>query len=224
MDDGIAKLTDFGLNEALGQTHMENPIHEPLSRESMGYCPPEIHSPHVVHLWDSAAGDVYMFGILYVHIFEGELPWTGFTLKDIVAAIVHKQIPPRPADDSVAAQHGFMDDDWEICINCWTADPAVRPAITAVMRMIIHRSPSDHHSDMLFSSDDSQSSCQVEPEQQQQLSSANDELSYVLHDTSSSAVETHPHPESATPDEHRIETTSRFALTATIQDVLHMFG
>ncbi|MBV7363113.1 serine/threonine protein kinase [Actinomycetaceae bacterium TAE3-ERU4] len=91
-DDGLVKLTDFGISR------FESQVDLTAAGMVMGtaqYLPPEQAKGQPA----TALGDIYSLGIIAYEALAGKRPFTGTTQVDIAIAHVNQKVPPLP--DSV---------------------------------------------------------------------------------------------------------------------------
>ena len=60
-------------------------------------------------------------------------PFSGFTTSVIVTMIMDGKRPARPQE---AQELGLTDSVWDMALKCWRQDPAHRPTVTEVVRLI----------------------------------------------------------------------------------------
>tara|TARA_B100001758_G_scaffold172008_1_gene148983 strand:- start:2930 stop:3829 length:900 start_codon:yes stop_codon:yes gene_type:complete len=83
----------------------------------------------------TTAVDVYSFGVVMWECLTREEPFAGFSLMQIVAALLRGERPTSSSSSSSAAANPPPDlpkEYAEIMRACWCGDPSARPAIDAV--------------------------------------------------------------------------------------------
>lgn len=66
-------------------------------------------------------------------VFTGRYPFTGNTEMAISMNIIGGGRPARPQG---AQKLGLTDPVWEMTLRCWQQDPAHRPTVTEVVRLL----------------------------------------------------------------------------------------
>lgn len=106
--DGTAKVTDFGLAKALGQTTLT------MSGETKGTAPymaPEAFRGETT----GEAADVWSFGVLAYEALEDKLPFEGDSFEAVAYQIVNQPHPPlsKKVEETLPGMSEFVD----TCLN-----------------------------------------------------------------------------------------------------------
>lgn len=152
--NGITKVADFGLTEALGTTN--------VALGSIPWTAPEVLAAHKSTLGPrgggtasaysstpgsknsvafTAASDVYALGVGLWEIVTGLEPWDGLALSEIKLAVARGERPVFPASAEAACPELTR-----IAKACWGHDPAQRPTAAAVrneLRDLLVRCPAE---------------------------------------------------------------------------------
>lgn len=117
LPDGHAKLGDFGIATALGETRLTDhgyAIGSPL------YMAPEAFTHQANH----PAADIYAYGVTLYHLLTGAVPFVARSVAELLEQ--HQQQAPPP----LATRRPGLPPGWEelICRQCLAKDPAQRPA------------------------------------------------------------------------------------------------
>lgn len=111
--DGTAKVTDFGLAKALGQTNLT------FSGETKGTAPfmaPELFKGNI----PDERADVWALGVLAYIVFQGNHPFAGDTFEAVAFSILNDE--PPPLSGKVKAIPGVSD----FIQTCLQKDPEER--------------------------------------------------------------------------------------------------
>lgn len=111
--DGTAKVTDFGLAKALGQTNLT------YSGETKGTAPfmaPELFKGNI----PDERADVWALGVLAYIVFQGNHPFAGNTFEAVAFSILNDE--PPPLSGKVKAIPGISD----FIQTCLQKDPEER--------------------------------------------------------------------------------------------------
>lgn len=95
---------------------------------------PEIinsHTTDAMPVVESAAADVFAFGMLAVEVFSGKVPFEG--QKD-EAVVLHISQGGRPKMPERHLEVGLTHEMWVIIERCWQQNPEERPEIPEVVR------------------------------------------------------------------------------------------
>jgi hypothetical protein len=103
-EDGVPKITDWGLAKALTDTKQTG-----LISFSLNYAAPEQLAPNIY----GEAGqwtDIYQLGVLFYEMVTGRLPFSGAGMGEITQAILHNTpLPPEPAGRNAEAIRKIID-------------------------------------------------------------------------------------------------------------------
>lgn len=118
-EDGVAKLTDFGLSDFRKNKHVNK------DKGSIGayrWKAPECLAGEPA----TFESDIYSFGMCIIEIVSGEFPW-GMSLPDAAVKFHVKRgkLPPRPS--------GFDDDEWVIVQQMCCFNPQERIDVASVV-------------------------------------------------------------------------------------------
>ena len=117
--DQNVKLRDFGLLTIKEFVRKQGAMGTPQ------YTAPEILAGQSYDL----AADMYSLAILLWEIFSEQSPYPNMMAKEVTVAVLQDQLrPPEPPDCPIVI--------WKIINSCWNADPAVRPTIDTVVRIL----------------------------------------------------------------------------------------
>ncbi|MFD1102543.1 protein kinase, partial [Schaalia naturae] len=117
-DDGVVKLTDFGISRTLDQATLTA---AGMVMGTAQYLPPEQAMGETA----TSAGDLYALGVIAYECVAGHRPFTGATQVDIAFAHVNDKVPDLPAD--VPAPFAA------VVMHLMEKDPARRPASGAAL-------------------------------------------------------------------------------------------
>ncbi|MCI1788921.1 MAG: protein kinase [Actinomyces sp.] len=117
-DDGVVKLTDFGISRTLDQATLTA---AGMVMGTAQYLPPEQAMGETA----TSAGDLYALGVIAYECVAGHRPFTGATQVDIAFAHVNDKVPDLPAD--VPAPFAT------VVMHLMEKDPARRPASGAAL-------------------------------------------------------------------------------------------
>lgn len=90
-EDGLVKLTDFGISYAAGQANLTA---VGMVMGTAQYLAPEQAMGSIA----THSGDLYALGIIAYEALAGYRPFTGKTVVEIAMAHVNEDVPPLPAD------------------------------------------------------------------------------------------------------------------------------
>ncbi|KAG6905269.1 hypothetical protein DXG01_003773, partial [Tephrocybe rancida] len=94
---------------------------------------PELFNPETeeaVHVTEES--DIYAFGCVAYEIFAGEVPFAELTQETtIIYEVLRDERPSRPPATSLS--WGLTEGVWSSMKDCWSGDPAKRPAIDKVI-------------------------------------------------------------------------------------------
>ena len=65
--------------------------------------------------------------------FTGRRPFSEFTAPAVNSMIIDGKQPARPQE---AQGLGLMDSVWDMTVHCWSQDPAQRPTMSEVVRLL----------------------------------------------------------------------------------------
>ncbi|KAI9220894.1 kinase-like domain-containing protein [Blastocladiella britannica] len=131
-DQGVCKISDFGLSKRMGHTDMDDggegkgayDFHSQHSLQGSVYW----MAPEVVRgRGYSAKVDIWSLGCIMIEMLTGNRPWMGF---NEIAAMYHigsakrPDIPPSVSDRAR-----------EFCERCFEIDPEVRPTAVELARL-----------------------------------------------------------------------------------------
>ncbi|KIJ52455.1 hypothetical protein M422DRAFT_243241 [Sphaerobolus stellatus SS14] len=128
-DDGVPRLTDFGLsrilNEASGFTRSSD------LAGSLRWMAPELFEGHKVN----KASDIWALGMTILEITTGERPYSDICIEPIVIRCISEgNIPRRPDDQDVPSMSNVL---WSICEECWRKEAMTRPSTGRILADLI---------------------------------------------------------------------------------------
>ena len=134
--EGRARLTEYGLapiNSDPDFTVAATPGAAGTSRWSA----PEMITPTrkgtTVQVKESAAADIFAFGMIAIEVFTGKIP---FEEQKNEAIVLHVSQGARPAMPENAHDVGLTVDMWELLESCWQQNPKDRPTAGEVVRRL----------------------------------------------------------------------------------------
>merc|ERR1712012_1043374 len=90
------------------------------------YAAPELHDAGTVY---GAPVDIYSFAMILYEMFSGLVAFDGYTLPQVMKAVIKNQRPSIPAD--------FPPKLREIVMAGWDEDPSVRPSLVVIEGILI---------------------------------------------------------------------------------------
>lgn len=152
--DGNALLGDFGLSTMVEKLSTDETTQTGIRMcHTVRFAAPEllfgdVRSPNSGRVRSKTqATDMYAFGMLMLQAFSRQKPWPDY---DGLPLWVHLSTgPTHPRPDCPRAgcsgQCGLTDTWWQVCVACWSPDPARRPAMNDVcITLAIHDEDHGH--------------------------------------------------------------------------------
>ncbi|KAJ8077777.1 hypothetical protein PM082_002210 [Marasmius tenuissimus] len=131
--DGSACIGDFGLSRIAENHTTQHSASTTRPKGTMRWLSPELLDPESTCTTTSMSSDIYAYGCVCYEIFAGNVPF--HELKNdgavIIAVIVRKRHPDRPADISE-----LTDSMWELIVSCWQHDQHLRPSPADILTRI----------------------------------------------------------------------------------------
>ena len=120
-DEPTPKITDFGSSKVI-----QTMIQSTSMAGTIAYAAPELHDAGTVY---GAPVDVYSFAMILYEMFSGLVAFKGYTLSQVVKAIIKNQRPTIPED--------FPPKLAEIVQRGWDEDPAARPSLGQIEEVLL---------------------------------------------------------------------------------------
>ncbi|KDQ07813.1 hypothetical protein BOTBODRAFT_592224 [Botryobasidium botryosum FD-172 SS1] len=129
---GDACIADFGLSFFMQEDQDYHPASVKYGGNERWQAP---------ELWGQAPknkktreSDTFAFGRTMYQVLTGEVPFASWTRQRVVVeGRAGNLLPPRPASDSEAVQHGLNDDIWKLLAKCQRKAPGKRPSMATVV-------------------------------------------------------------------------------------------
>ncbi|TDL17541.1 kinase-like protein [Rickenella mellea] len=136
----VACLADFGL--ARFRSSEESSCSATTGNSGAGtlrWQAPELFSPREGKSSQVCQEtDVYSFGCVCIEVMTGKIPFAEIRQDPaFVIAIMNQQKPQRPNEDLL--ERGLDDSLWATMMQCWDADPSLRPSALQLVQYFEHR-------------------------------------------------------------------------------------
>ncbi|KZV95668.1 kinase-like protein, partial [Exidia glandulosa HHB12029] len=123
-DDGVARLSDFGLSRLLEDSQSTT---DTGVKGATRWMAPELLLEYSAQL--SYASDIWACGCLLIEISTGKPPYHTLKMEAQVMLEIYKGSHPlRPG--------GFPDKIWELSTQCWQNVPQDRPTTTLLLQQV----------------------------------------------------------------------------------------
>ncbi|KAH8112908.1 kinase-like domain-containing protein [Phellopilus nigrolimitatus] len=126
-DFGLSKLLTEVNGDAFGVTQTASFLGSVrwMARELFDFAVEPVPS-------STCESDVWAFGMTMIELFTGAPPYHHLRSDPQVIIQVHAGIlPNRPAEHT-----GFDDDLWDLCMDCWAANPKLRPSTQVIAKRL----------------------------------------------------------------------------------------
>ncbi|KAG6916088.1 hypothetical protein DXG01_008517 [Tephrocybe rancida] len=133
-----ACIGDFGLSSATDKEIMTLNYFTSITPQNSTarWQAPELFNPETEEaVRVTEESDIYAFACVAYEIFAGEVPFAELTRETtIIYEVLRDERPSRPATTSLSwGVWGLTEGVWSSMKNCWSGDPAKRPAIDKVI-------------------------------------------------------------------------------------------
>ncbi|KAG1897526.1 kinase-like domain-containing protein, partial [Suillus fuscotomentosus] len=132
IDDGKARLTDFGLS-ALIPARMSQALLPTVAGGTLQWMTPEYLTADTsdVSSMFSQASNVYSFGGIMLQVLEGKIPYHYIANTFAIVGKISQGITPRRPAAPV-----IIDDDWNFIQKCWSQHAVSRPSATDIIAIV----------------------------------------------------------------------------------------
>jgi serine/threonine protein kinase len=125
-DEGIPRLSDFGLSQIINDVAGTPFTQSSIVADSFRYFPPEVCTGSGVM---STMADIYALGMTVLEILTHQQPYSKIRMHtQAVVRAANGQRPDRPLEDSVV-KRGMNEELWNCLVQCWSLEPEKRPTI-----------------------------------------------------------------------------------------------